>query len=102
MPEEAALILDRDNGERPMRGFEESAQRPPIRKVVERRSSSRDTLQRELVRCRKESCKKCADGPAYGPYWHHYFYRDGRLVSHYAGKQPKDDHRERFPELFGP
>ena len=77
-------------------------EKKPGREVVERRSSSRGTLQRELVRCGKEGCKKCADGPSHGPYWYHYFYKDGRLVSRYMGKEPKDEHRELFPELFRP
>ena len=68
---------------------------------MERRSSSRGTLQRELVRCGREGCRKCADGPAHGPYWYPYLHKDGRLISRYVGKQPKEKHRERFPEPLG-
>ena len=79
-----------------------SEEKKRSRKVVEKHSSSRGTLQQELVRCGKEGCKKCASGPAHGPYWYHYFYKDGRLVSRYIGKEPKEEYRERFPELFEP
>lgn len=38
------------------------------RAVVEERPAPRGTYRRELVRCGKERCKKCAEGPAHGPY----------------------------------
>lgn len=95
--EELAVRIARELEERPAQ-----KEKKPGREVVERRRSSRGTLQRELVRCGKEGCKKCADGSAHGPYWYHYFYKDGRLVSRYVGKEPKNEHRELFPELFGP
>lgn len=57
------------------------------REVVEERAAPRGTYRRELVRCGKERCKKCAEGPAHGPYRYHYFRRDGRLTSRYVGKE---------------
>ncbi len=59
------------------------------REVVEERPAARGTYRRELVRCGKERCKKCAEGPAHGPYWYHYFRRGGRLTSRYVGKELK-------------
>ena len=87
---------------RELEGRRVREEKKPGSEVVERRSSSRGTLQREFVRCGKEGCRKCAEGSAHGPYWYHYFYKDGCLVSRYVVKEPKDEHRELFPELFGP
>ncbi len=87
---------------RELKGRRVLGQEKPNREVVGRRSSPRGTLQREYVRCGKKNCRKCAEGPAHGPYWYHYFYKNGRLTSRYVGKEPKEEHRERFPELFGP
>jgi hypothetical protein len=39
------------------------------------------------VRCGKDRCTQCADGPAHGPYWYRYYRgRGGKLVSRYVGK----------------
>ncbi len=59
------------------------------REVVEERPAASGTYRRELVRCGKERCKKCAKGPAHGPYWYHYFRHGGRLTSRYVGKELK-------------
>jgi hypothetical protein len=65
------------------------------REIVETRPAPRGTLRREKVRCGKKSCKKCKEGPAHGPYWYLFYYRNGRLTSKYIGKElPKD--LERF------
>jgi hypothetical protein len=73
---------------------------PENRQVVEEREAPRGTYRLEKVHCGKKNCRKCAEGPAHGPYWYHYFYKNGRLTSEYVGKEPKEEDRERFPELF--
>lgn len=57
------------------------------REVVQERPTPRGTLRLELVRCGKKECKKCAEGPAHGPYWYLYVRRGGRLTSKYLGKE---------------
>jgi hypothetical protein len=44
------------------------------------------TLQLELIKCGKENCRKCAQGPSHGPYWYGYYKSDGRTRSVYIGK----------------
>jgi hypothetical protein len=39
-----------------------------------------------MVKCGKNRCRKCAKGPAHGPYWYLYFRRNGKLTSKYIGK----------------
>jgi hypothetical protein len=58
---------------------------PGERAVVEERATPGGCYRLELVRCGK--CKRCADGPAHGPYWYLYYRRGGRLASRYIGKQ---------------
>jgi hypothetical protein len=60
---------------------------PESRAIVEERPHRTGTLRRELVRCGKDRCKKCAKGPAHGPYWYLYFRRNGKLTSRYIGKE---------------
>jgi len=61
------------------------------RQVVEERPASAGTLRLEMVKCGKERCRKCAQGPAHGPYWYLYFRKNGRLASRYIGKLIPDD-----------
>ena len=63
------------------------------RAVVEERKTPAGTLRLEFVRCGKESCKKCARGPAHGPYWYRYWKEQGRTRSKYVGKQLKSGSR---------
>jgi hypothetical protein len=44
-----------------------------------------------MVKCGKERCKKCREGPAHGPYWYLYFRKNGRLKSRYIGKMIPHD-----------
>jgi len=53
---------------RELEGRRVLGQEKPNREVVERRRSSRGTLQREYVRCGKKNCRKCAEGPSHGPF----------------------------------
>jgi hypothetical protein len=66
----------------------ELAQREPVenRRVVEERPASAGTLRSEMVKCGKQRCRKCREGPAHGPYWYLYFRRNGKLASRYIGK----------------
>ena len=67
----------------------ELAEREPTvnRQVVEERTASAGTLRSERVKCGKERCRKCREGPAHGPYWYLYFRRNGKLTSRYIGKK---------------
>jgi hypothetical protein len=67
----------------------ELAEREPAenRQVVEERPASAGTLRLEMVKCGKEHCRKCREGPAHGPYWYLYFRRNGKLTSRYIGKR---------------
>jgi hypothetical protein len=56
------------------------------RQVVEEKRVSAGTLRSEMVKCGKDRCKKCREGPAHGPYWYLYFRRNGKLTSRYIGK----------------
>src|SRR5438309_6356636 len=66
----------------------ELAEKEPAlgRQVVEQRLASTGTLRLEMVKCGKDRCRKCATGPAHGPYWYLYFRRHGKLTSRYIGK----------------
>src|ERR1700674_5522400 len=59
----------------------------PNRAVVEERRTPGGTVRLELVKCGKERCKRCAGGPAHGPYWYAYWKENGRTRSKYIGKQ---------------
>ena len=59
---------------------------PEGREVVEERPASTGTLRLEMVKCGKDRCRKCAEGPAHGPYWYLYYRRNGKLTSRYIGK----------------
>jgi hypothetical protein len=68
----------------------EERERPPEnpnRVVIEERRTPGGTLRLELVKCGKGACKRCAGGPAHGPYWYAYWKQDGRTRSRYIGKQ---------------
>jgi hypothetical protein len=71
----------------------ELAERKPAedRRVVEERPASAGTLRLEMVNCGKNRCRKCAEGPAHGPYWYLYFRRNGELASRYIGKMIPDE-----------
>src|SRR3569833_1029517 len=71
----------------------ELAQREPTenRQVVEERPASAGALRLEKVKCGKERCRKCREGPAHGPYWYLYFRRNGKLTSRYIGKTIPDE-----------
>jgi len=43
------------------------------------------TYQLERVKCGKARCR-CALGLGHGPYWYHYFVRNGKKRSRYVGK----------------
>lgn len=60
--------------------------KPASRETVEEHPTSAGTLRLERVRCGKKNCRKCADGPAHGPYWYLYRRRNGRMTSKYVGK----------------
>jgi hypothetical protein len=66
---------------------EQPPERNPNREIVGERRTPTGTLRFELVKCGKERCKRCAGGPAHGPYWYAYWKRDGRTRSKYIGKQ---------------
>ena len=68
-------------------------EREPVenRQVVEERPASAGTLRLEMVKCGKERCRKCREGPAHGPYWYLYFRRNGKLTSRYIGKKIPDE-----------
>jgi Family of unknown function (DUF6788) len=61
------------------------------RQVVEERPTSVGTLRLERVKCGKERCRKCREGPAHGPYWYLYFRRNGKLTSRYIGKKVPEE-----------
>ena len=68
-----------------------SKEPPESRQVIEERPASTGTLRLERVKCGKDRCRKCAEGPAHGPYWYLYFRRNGKLTSRYIGKMLPDD-----------
>ena len=71
----------------------ELAEREPAenRQVVEEQPASAGTLRLEMVKCGKERCRQCGEGPAHGPYWYLYFRRNGKLTSRYIGKMIPDE-----------
>jgi hypothetical protein len=60
---------------------------PPSCIVVEKRKGPGITYRLELVKCGKDSCRKCRQGPAHGPYWYAYGQGDGRFQQKYIGKE---------------
>src|SRR5215208_7605317 len=54
---------------------------PEDRQVVVERPTTTGTLRLEHVKCGKNRCKKCAEGPTHGRSWYLYFRRTGTLVS---------------------
>jgi hypothetical protein len=54
--------------------------------VAEEDDRQGGTYRLELVRCGKDRCTRCAEGPAHGPYWYRYYRRGGKVVSRYVGK----------------
>lgn len=42
---------------------------------------------KELTRCNKSGCKKCAQGKGHGPYLYFYFREGGKLRKKYIGKK---------------
>jgi hypothetical protein len=60
---------------------------PRGHRVVDERPAKAGTLRLEMVKCGKERCKKCREGPAHGPYWYLYYRRNGKLASRYIGKR---------------
>src|SRR5688572_11456228 len=55
------------------------------RVVVEERQVPTATFRREPVKCGKERCRRCANGPVHG-HWYAYWKQDGRTRSKYIGK----------------
>jgi hypothetical protein len=57
-------------------------------------------LRQELVDCGKAEsgrCRKCANGPAHGPYWFRYRWSEGKMHKQYVGKTLRVasiDHRD--------
>jgi hypothetical protein len=58
----------------------------PSQIVQEVRKGPGITYRLELVKCGKDSCRKCRQGPAHGPYWYAYGQGDGRYGQKYIGK----------------
>jgi hypothetical protein len=54
--------------------------------IAEQGDRQGGTYRLELVRCGKDRCTRCAEGPAHGPYWYRYYRRGGKVVSKYVGK----------------
>jgi len=61
------------------------------RHVVEEQPASAGTLRLEMVKCGKDRCRKCVEGPAHGPYWYLYYRRNGKLTSKYIAKMVPDE-----------
>ena len=52
-------------------------------------AGSHVTYRQQYTRCNRRGCRTCApEGLGHGPYWYAYWRQDGRLRSHYLGKQP--------------
>lgn len=49
------------------------------------------TYRMEYVKCGKERCTTCAEGPGHGPYWYGYSSEGGRVRKQYIGKQRPED-----------
>ncbi len=64
---------------------------PEGRQVVKEKPHGAGTLRLEMVKCGKERCRKCAEGPGHGPYWYLYLRRNGKLTSRYIGKMLPDE-----------
>ncbi len=88
--EELEDLRNRIEGELARRELAER-EPPPDRTVVEERPASVGTLRLEMANCGKDRCKKCREGEGHGPYWYHYFRRNGKLTSRYIGKMLPDD-----------
>lgn len=67
----------------------EAEQQPPARQRVEERRRGGVSYCLEYTRCGK--CKKCANGPAHGPYWYAYWNEEGKTKSKYIGKTLRDE-----------
>ena len=52
-----------------------------------RGAKPRELYRQEYIRCGKAGCKRCADGPAHGPYWYAYSREEGKLRKRYIGKE---------------
>lgn len=58
-------------------------------------SRGRGSLALKMVSCGKDSCKKCRDCPAHGPYWYLYYLNEhGRSTSKYLGKTLPPEYRD--------
>src|SRR5947208_58593 len=51
------------------------------------RAAKGKTYRLEKVRCGKDTCKRCAEGPGHGPYWYCYWSEKGRTRKLYIGKE---------------
>lgn len=45
------------------------------------------SYQQEYVKCGKERCRKCKEGPGHGPYWYGYYREGGKTKKKYIGKE---------------
>ena len=53
------------------------------------------TVQQQYRKCGKAGCKTCRTGKGHGPYYYGYTRIDGKLHSHYIGKQlPQQQKKE--------
>lgn len=63
------------------------------RVVLESRSETEGTYQRELIKCGNARCRRCKRAPVHGPYWYLYQWQpsrrvnSGRLRSIYIGRE---------------
>ena len=65
-----------------------ATQRPEYE--AEQRQGQRKSYQQEMVKCGKESCQKCQQGPGHGPYWYAYWSESGRTRKKYVGKHLRE------------
>ncbi|MDB5058291.1 MAG: tetratricopeptide repeat protein, partial [Chloroflexi bacterium] len=49
------------------------------------------SYRQQYVRCRKQGCSRCAEGPGHGPYWYAAWREGGRVRTRYIGKTLPDD-----------
>src|SRR5262245_38482601 len=65
-------------------------QRRPDEQPLDEQTLKGKTYRLEKVRCGKETCKKCEQGPGHGPYWYAYWSVNGRTRKQYIGKELKE------------
>lgn len=58
------------------------------------------TYQEQFRKCNKAACNACKQGPGHGPYWYAYWRENDMLHSRYVGKQKREIHTQRAPEVY--